>query len=128
MGSSTALLGTLGLETGLLDAFRASATAAAMEGWSWETTEEVTAETEGWLEEVDLVTPVGAEMMRRVGAGREMEEVEVTLPTMGVEAKLEEEEGEEVEDRELEPIEARACWMAGCKEASTSPTTSLSLI
>ena len=124
MGSSTALLGTLGLETGLLDAFRASATAAAMEGWSWETTEEVTAETEGWLEEVDLVTPVGAEMMRRVGAGREMEEVEVTLPTMGVEAKLE----EEVEDRELEPIEARACWMAGCKEASTSPTTSLSLI
>ena len=124
MGSSTALLGTLGLETGLLDAFRASATAAAMEGWSWETTEEVTAETEGWLEEVDLVTPVGAEMMRRVGAGREMEEVEVTLPTMGVEAKLE----EEVEDRELEPIEARACWMAGCKDASTSPTTSLSLI
>ena len=95
-----------------------------MEGWSWETTEEVTAETEGWLEEVDLVTPVGAEMMRRVGAGREMEEVEVTLPTMGVEAKLE----EEVEDRELEPIEARACWMAGCKDASTSPTTSLSLI
>ena len=128
MGSSTALLGTLGLETGLLDAFRASATAAAMEGWSWETTEVVTAETEGWLEEVDLVTPVGAEMMRRVGAGREMEEVEVTLPTMGVEAKLEEEEAEEVEDRELEPIEARACWMAGCKEASTSPTTSLSLI
>ena len=122
MGSSTALLGTLGLETGLLDAFRASATAAAMEGWSWETTEEVTAETEGWLEEVDLVTPVGAEMMRRVGAGRE------TLLTMGVEAKLEEEDEEEVEDRELEPIEARACWMAGCKEASTSPTTSLSLI
>ena len=72
MGSSTALLGTLGLETGLLDAFRASATAAAMEGWSWETTEEVTAETEGWLEEVDLVTPVGAEMMRRAGAGREI--------------------------------------------------------
>merc|ERR1719336_3178722 len=89
-----------------------------MEGWSWETTEEVTAETEGWLEEVDLVTPVGAEMMRRGGAGGG------TLPTMGVEAKLEEEE--EVEDRELELIEARACWMAGCKEASTSPTTSLS--
>ena len=128
MGSSTALLGTFGLETGLLDAFRASATAAAMEGWSWETTEEVTADTEGWLEEVDLVTPVGAEMMRRLGAGREMKEVEVTLPTMGVEAKLEEEEAEEEEDRELEPIEARACWMAGCKEASTSPTTSLSLI
>ena len=124
MGSSTALLGTLGLETGLLDAFSASATAAAMDGWSWE----VTAETEGWPEVVDLVTPVGAEMMRRVGAGREMEEVEVTLPTMGVEAKLEEEDEEEVEDRELEPIEARACWMAGCKEASTSPTTSLSLI
>ena len=128
MGSSTALLGTFGLETGLLDAFGASATAAAMEGWSWETTEEVTADTEGWLEEVDLVTPVGKEMMRRAGAGREMEEVEVTLPTMGAEAKLEEEEEEEVEDRELEPIEARACWMAGCKEASTSPTTSLSLI
>ena len=49
---------TSGLETGRLEAFKASATAAAMEGWSWETTEEVTEEMDGT--EADLVTAVGA--------------------------------------------------------------------
>ena len=51
---------TSGLETGRLEAFKASATAAAMEGWSWETTEEVTEEMDGT--EADLVTAVGAVM------------------------------------------------------------------
>ena len=48
--------------------------------------------------------------------------MEETLPTIGDEPKLEEEEEEE------DPSEARACWMAGPRDWMTSPTTSLSLI
>lgn len=47
--------------------------------------------------------------------------MEESLPTTGAELMLEEEEDEE------DPIDARACRMAGCREAITSPTTSLSL-
>ena len=44
--------------------------------------------------------------------------MEESLPTTGAELMLEEEDEED-------PIDARACWMAGCREAITSPTTSL---
>ena len=65
----------------------------------------MTEETEG--READLVTPVGAEetkVLRREVWGRKPDEVGETLPTIGEEPKLEEEEEEDVD-----VSEARAC-------------------
>jgi len=120
------------MEDCLEEPLRASATAAAMEGWSWDTTLEVMPLEEDPDEKLGEVT---------------LEEVKRGAETTGAErkeegedkeeegAEKEEDEGEEKEEdegaeKEEEPRlrEPRACWMAGCSWERTSPTTCLWLI